>query len=124
MSGRSVAVVASLALLSLCMTAVAADITIKMAVAPNVLVLSAPTNWVTIHTNILLSSVESVAAKVNGQDVDIAFTKADSCGLMVVKIAQAEVDPYVSPGTATFALTGTTVDGLDFEGSNTIQVKK
>jgi hypothetical protein len=125
MRDRAIAAIVLLVLTSLCVTAIAADIAMPMSVAPNVLVLSAPTNWITIHTHMLLSSVDqsTLAVAVNGNPVPIAIVKADSCGLMVLKIRQTEVDAYVAPGTATFVVTGSTTDLLTFEGSDTIRVK-
>ena len=125
MRNRASTVVACLVLLSICVVAIAADISMPMSVAPNVLVISAPTNWITIHTHMLLSSVDcsTLGVGVNGNSVPIAVVKADSCGLMVLKIRQAEVDPYVSPPTATFVVIGSTNIGLTFEGCDTIRVK-
>ena len=125
MRNRAFSVATCLALLSLCVAAIAADISMPMSVAPNVLVISAPTNWITIHTDILLSSVDcsTLGAGVNGNSVPIAVVKADSCGRMVLKIRQAEVDPYVDPPTATFVVIGRTNTGLTFDGCDTIRVK-
>jgi hypothetical protein len=112
----------------LCAVAVAADMTIAISVAPNVLVLRAPTNWITIHTYILLSEVAldgSLAVSVNGVDVPITAVQSSDCGLMVLKLKQSDVDEEVNltPGTADFVVTGTTTDGDTFAGFDTIRVK-
>ena len=114
-----------LVVLSLSVIALAADIALEVKVSPNVLVLKAPTNWITIHTDMPLSAVDqsSLDVAVNGNSVPIALVKADACGQMVLKISQAEVDPYVDPPWATFVVTGATNAGDTFEGADTIRVR-
>lgn len=125
MRGSKLLTVVCLAVLSLAVVAFASDIDMAMSVAPNVLVLSAPTEWITIHTHMPLASVDqsTLAVTANGTAVPIAIVKADSCGLMVLKIRQTEVDPFVTPPSATFVVVGSTTGGLTFEGSDTIRVK-
>ncbi len=112
-------------LVSLCVAALAADFVLSVTVSPNVLILRAPTNWITIHTNLALSAVEraTVEVAVDGNPLPLAAIFADSRGQMVIKIAQDEVDPYVEPPHATFVVSGYTKAGLSFEGSDTIVVK-
>lgn len=105
--------------------AIAADIAMSVTVAPKVLVLSAPTEWITIHTDMPLASVDrsSVVVTANGANVPIACVKADARGQMVLKVDQADVDPFVAPPSATFVVIGSTTGGLTFEGSDTIRVQ-
>jgi len=117
--------VVCLAVLSLAVAAFAADIAMSVTVAPSVLVLSAPTEWITIHTDMPLASVDrsSLVVTTNGVGVPITTVKADARGQMVLKIDQADVDPFVAPPSATFVVVGSTTAGLTFEGSDTIRVK-
>jgi hypothetical protein len=114
-----------LVLLSFAAGALAADLTITITVSPKVMILSAPTQWVHIHSNMPLASVErsSLVASVNGNPFSSFAVFADSRGNMVIKIGQDEVEQYVTAGTATFTVTGVTKTGLTFAGSDTIQVK-
>jgi hypothetical protein len=115
-----------LALLSLVIAAIAEGTSITVTVSPKVLVLSAPTKWVHIHSDMPLASVDrsTLGVTVNGNTLSSFAVFADSCGFMVIKIGQALVDPHVAPGTATFSVTGVTEGGLTFADSDTIQVKK
>lgn len=120
-----VTAVACLMVLNLCVAAMAADIDMSVKVSPAVLVLSAPTQWITIHTDMPLSRVDrsSLNVAVNGCAVPIAVVMADSRGQMVLKLTQADVDLYVAPPSATFVVTGCTKDPSTFEGTDTIRVK-
>lgn len=126
MRQSTLGLIVCLALLSLAVAAIAADTSIAVTVSPKVLVLSAPTQWVHIHSDMPLTSVDTSAlgVTVNGNTLSRFAVFADSCGFMVIKIDQALVDPYVAPGTATFSVTGVTEGSLTFEGSDTIRVKK
>lgn len=114
-----------LLLLSCAAITFAADFMIAIIVSPKVMILSAPTQWVHIHSNIALSSVErsTLVASVNGYSFPSFAVFADSRGNMVIKIGQDEVEQYVAAGTATFTVTGVTKSGLTFTGSDRIQVK-
>jgi len=106
----------------------AADLSIDITVSPKVMVLSAPTKYVHIHSNILMKLVDrpSLGVTVDGETLDwTSFgVFADSRGLMVIKIDQDLVDPLVAPGSATFVVAGSTTGGESFEGADTIRVKE
>jgi ABC-type amino acid transport substrate-binding protein len=102
-------------------------IAVDVQVAPHVLALRSSGVWVTIHTDIALSQVDTCAVEIDGADVPVARTKADSLGNLVVKVKQSEVKALFadleSPVRATVVLTGLTNDGDSFEGSDTIRVR-
>jgi hypothetical protein len=115
-----------LLLATVAVVAQAADMSIDITVAPKVLILSAPTQSVHIHSNMPLGSVNraSLGVTVDGDSLASFGVFADSLGFMVIKIDQDLVEPLVAPGTATFIVTGATDTGVTFEGQDTIQVKK
>lgn len=72
-----------------------------MYVAPSTLVLDAPCPWVTIHTGVPYSAVEGAAVEINGGEVPVAMTYADSRGQLVAKLKFAPVAERCDPPSAT-----------------------
>lgn len=115
-----------LSVVTLAVVTQAADLSINITVAPKVLILSAPTQSVHIHSNMPLDSVDraSLAVCVDGNPLATFGVFANSRGFMVIKINQDLVDSLVVPGTAAFVVTGATKTGVTFEGKDTIKVRK
>jgi len=102
-------------------------ISVDIQVAPHVLALRSTGVWVTIHTDIAFSQVDTCAVEVDGADVPVRRTKADNLGNLVVKVWQADVKPLFD-GLETWVkvpvvLTGVTKAGDDFEGMDKMWVK-
>ncbi len=104
-------------------------IAVDIQVAPHVLALRSTGVWVTIHTDIAFAQVDrpTCAVQVDGADVPVAWTKADSLGNLVVKLRQADVkalfEGLETRVKASVVLTGLTKDGDVFEGMDNIRVK-
>ena len=93
---------------------------IEAQVSPQTIVEGSDTVWLTVHTDIALSAVDTKTVAVNG--IPVAFTKSDNHGNLVAKFAFDDVLGIVSPPSATLTLTGTTKAGGAFAGSDTVRV--
>jgi hypothetical protein len=100
----------------------AADITIDIDVAPNVLNLQNQGEVVTVHTDLPFSSVVGSSVSING--VEIAWWKSDNQGNFVAKFVIEEIKdlPLKIDEYNTLALTGVTINGDSFEGTAEIRV--
>lgn len=103
----------------LSLAAFADEIVIK--VTPSAIVLESDGTWVTVHTDIALSAVDTSTLTLNG--VEVAWTKADAKGNLVAKFAQADIKAIIAPPEATLELVGMTEAGVEFSGSDTVLVK-
>lgn len=93
---------------------------IEITVSPNTLFLDSAGVWVSVHTNIPYSAVETLSLQLNG--IDVAWTKSDAQGQLVAKFNLDEVKSIVAPPSAELTLSGTTRDGVGFMGTDTIKV--
>ncbi len=75
---------------------------------------------VTVHTDIALGTVERDTVELSG--ISPYLTKADSCGNLVAKFHQADIEAIVAPGVVALVLTGYTKAGPPFEGADSIRV--
>jgi hypothetical protein len=79
---------------------------------------------VIVHTNTAYSSVAGGTVKLNG--IEISWWKADNQGNFVAKFLMSEVKELVKtgglqvPGDNELTLVGTTTDGAEFTGTQTI----
>ena len=108
----------------LTMSAVAdtsADFEISIKVSPNAIVLDSEGAWVTVHTDIALSAVDTATLTLNG--IPVAWTKADAKGNLVAKLHQSDMKSILEPPQALLELAGSTKDGTRFAGSDTVRVK-
>lgn len=105
-----------------CTSAPASDaIEIDATVSPSTIVLGLDKGAaVTVHTDIPLSAVDRPSVALSG--VSAYLTKADSCGNLVAKFHQEEIEAIVAPPEATVVLTGFTKDGDPFSGADTVRV--
>lgn len=94
------------------------DIYLKL--SPAALVIGGPGEWVTAHTDIAFSSVDGTSVALAGIEAVSVF--ADDRGQLVAKFRQADIEALVAPPSATLTLTGLTVDGVSFAGTDTIRV--
>jgi hypothetical protein len=90
-------------------------------VSPNTIVIASDGDWITVHTNIAYSSVDTSTVTLNG--VPVAWTKSDLRGNLVAKFAQADIKAIIAPPEATLVLSGLTSGGEPFTGSDTVAVK-
>ena len=95
------------------------EITIQ--VSPATLILDSPGTWVTVHAEIPYSDVDHATLTMNG--VELVYTKSDNRGELVVKFAREDIQNIVSPPEALLTLTGTTISGETFVGSEVIPVQ-
>ena len=101
--------------------ALAADVAVAVKVSPNVINLAAPLISVTVHTDILFSLVDDAAiVKLNGIPATSCF--ADDCGNLVAKFDADVIKENLTVGEVTLTLTGTTISGEAFSGSDTVKV--
>lgn len=94
---------------------------ITIVVSPAVLTLGTPGNWVTVHTDISCSEVDRETLLLNGIVPEVV--KADNHGDLVAKFVRGDIEAIVAPPEATLTLTGLTVSGAPFSGSDTIVVQ-
>ena len=102
-------------------SSVAADDTINIIVQPKTIVLDSESEWLTVHTDIALSAVDTGSLILNG--LAVSWTKADARGNLVAKFDINEVKAMVAPGEAVFVLTGLRKDGVSFSGTDTVPVR-
>ena len=95
---------------------------IVIMISPNTINLNSDGEWVTVHADIPYTAVDRATLFLNG--VVVAWTKADNQSDLVAKFAVDEVKDIVSPPSATLTLSGVTVEGVAFSGSDTITVVK
>lgn len=74
-----------------------------------------------MHAGIAYSAVATSSLSLSG--IPVGWTKADSRGNLVAKLALADVKAIVAPPKATLVLGGMTKDGVAFAGSATVAVK-
>lgn len=97
------------------------ELSVPIQVSPATLVLDSPGTWVTVHADIAYGDVDHATLTMNG--VEVVYVKSDNCGDLVVKFDRRDVQDIVSPPEATLTLTGFTVDGTPFAGSQVIRVE-
>lgn len=98
-----------------------ADLEIAIQISPATLILNSPGTWVTVHADIAYSDVDSATLTMNG--VELVYSKSDNRGQLVVKFARADVQDIVAPPEALLTLTGLTVSGEPFVGTEMIKVE-
>jgi hypothetical protein len=98
----------------------AQSITVDVTISPSTIVLGAPGEWITAHTDIPYSSVDRSTVALNG--IAVAVTKADACGDLVAKFRRPEIEAIVAPPEAILLLTGVTKQGEPFAGEDTVVV--
>ena len=99
----------------------AEEITIDITVSPNVINIASQSTVVTVHTDIAYGLVVGATVKLN--DVAIDWWKSDDRGNFVAKFKAADVKGIVRPGeTATLTLTGGTIYGDTFTGTDSVKV--
>jgi hypothetical protein len=96
------------------------DIEIELRISPNTIVIGSPGDWVTAHTDIAFSSVNTATVSLNG--VPAAWTLADNKGNLVAKFVRDDVENIISPPDALLSLTGMTIEGENFSGSDVVRV--
>ncbi|MBN1590704.1 MAG: hypothetical protein JW888_14415 [Pirellulales bacterium] len=98
---------------------------LEITVSPSVLVVNAPGDAVSIHTNMPGAVVGSCGLSVNGTSIDFG-TFTDNCGNIVVRCSRKVVVGVLGDDaeTATFCLTVETVAGTTESGTDTVSVKR
>ena len=92
-------------------------------ISPRTLVLSSPSDVITVHSNIPYGVVIATSVAVNG--VDVPFTKSDSCGDLVAKIGVDDLAEFLQPNQViTLTLSGMLIDETTFAVDETITVKE
>ncbi|NLP08862.1 hypothetical protein GX408_00555 [bacterium] len=97
-------------------------IEIQIQVSPNTLNLQNAGEWVTIHTDLAYSSVNSASVQLNG--VEISWSKSDNQGYFVAKFVMSEIKDLAGLKVGEYnslTLTGESSDGL-FTGTQAIMV--
>ena len=89
-------------------------------IAPNVLNLGSQGEVVTVHTNIAYGEVYITSIYLN--DVPISGWKADDRGYFVAKFFMDDIKDQVDVGYYIFTLTGWTIGGEFFSGTQVIKV--
>lgn len=89
-------------------------------ISPNTLVLNSESQVVTVHSNIPYVSVDTVSLTLDG--ISATYTKADTCGDLVVKFESGDIKDIVKPGEVTLTLSGKLKDNSSFSASDTITV--
>ncbi len=93
----------------------------EITVSPNVINIASASTVVTVHTDLPYNLVDGTSVLLNGVEID--WWKSDNQGCFVAKFVAAEVKGIVEAGTtATLTLTGETVEGEAFSGSDEVKV--
>ncbi len=122
-SVRGLSVAAALLLGIVCAMGASVDaqpLAVDITISPSTIVLGAPGEWITAHTDIPYASVDCTTIALNG--IAVAVTKADACGDLVAKFRRPEVEAIVAPPEAILLLTGVTKQGEPFAGDDTVVV--
>jgi hypothetical protein len=98
----------------------AQPLAVDVAISPSTIVLGAPGEWITAHTDIPYASVDRSTVSLNG--IAVAVTKADARGDLVAKFRRPEIEAIVAPPEAILLLTGVTKQGEPFAGEDTVVV--
>lgn len=98
---------------------------VDIAISPQTVNLRFQGEWVTVHANILFTLVAPDSVALDGIPADIE--KDDDRGYLVAKFKMdKEMTEYLSSfldeGSATLTLTGETIFGGSFSGSDTVRV--
>lgn len=101
--------------------AVSADMLIEVQVAPHTLLLGATQGLVTVHTDIPYGLVDEESVELN--EVAAVLTFADDCGNLVAKFPEDLIKAPLAEPSAEMVLTGLTVDGEPFAGTNIVNVR-
>jgi hypothetical protein len=101
-------------------TADAQSLEVDVAISPSTIVLGAPGEWITAHTDIPYALVDCSTVALNG--IAVAVTKADARGDLVAKFRRPEIEAIVAPPEAILLLTGATKLGEAFAGDDTVVV--
>ena len=113
-----------LAALALALTPLRAQAqeTINIQCSPSVVYLDsiASGDWMTVHTDLPFAEVDRATVELNGMPASVL--KADSRGNLVAKFDLTELKETLATPSATLTLTGVTVDGVEFVGSDEVRV--
>ena len=93
---------------------------VTIVVSPNVVNLDSEGTWVTVHAEISYSLVAGLGVFLN--DIAVNFTKSDARGELVAKFNLDDVKDILSEGEVDLTLTGNTLDGDEFVGTDTVKV--
>mgnify|MGYP001332543064 CR=1 FL=1 len=94
---------------------------IQIVISPKTIALHSDAEWVTVHTSLPLAQAAVDTLALNG--LPVAWTKADAKGNLVAKFVMADVKAMVEPPSATLTLTGETIGGIPFAGTDTVTVR-
>ena len=95
-----------------------------MYVSPSTIIKSAPCNWVTIHTEIPINSVEGVNVTVDAIEIEDAKIGMDSRGNLVVKLHFEDVISIVKPPESVITLTVLAAGGEELEANVVVPVNE
>jgi hypothetical protein len=95
-------------------------ININIQVAPSTISKSANGGRVTVQTDIKYSQVEKDTVQLNG--LSPLGTKTNARGNLVAYFSIKDIKNFVFPPSALLELTGLTVNGDDFYGSDVVRV--
>ncbi|MBN2081327.1 hypothetical protein JW859_03870 [bacterium] len=97
------------------------DDPLGIAVSPQTFILGQEQGSVSVHTDLPFSQVDKdYWVTLNG--VAATGIGADSCGDLVAKFDEAEIEAIVAPPSAVLTLEGQKTDGTPFSGSDTVRV--
>jgi hypothetical protein len=124
MRRRLVSIFAFVLVLGLAMGAGSAQ-AVHIAISPQSVNLQFQGEWITVHADILYRLVAPDSVALDGISADIE--KADDRGYLVAKFKMDEemteyLRGFLSEGKVTLTLTGVTIDGASFSGSDTVRV--
>lgn len=94
---------------------------IDVTVSPKTIVFDSESEWLTVHTDIALSAVDTTSIELN--ELAVSWTKADARGNLVAKFDIDDVKAMVTVGEAVLTLTGYTKAGVFFSGTDVVPVK-
>jgi hypothetical protein len=108
-------------ILFLMSAAYAEPLELEIVVSPGTIAVESDGEWVSVHTDIALSAVDTASLKLNG--LPVSWTKADARGNLVAKFDANQVKAIVTPDETALTLTGLTTDRTPFSGTDTVRVK-
>ena len=98
------------------------SLTVPVKIAPHTVNLDAKGHWITVVAEIPYDTVDGSSVMLEG--IAASSTQANCCGDLVAKFAIDDVKEILTVGEVTLTLTGSTIEGGLFSGSDTIKVIK
>jgi len=121
---RALAALAALALTTAAANATDDTLPVNITCSPSAIKLAsvASGDWLTVHTDLPFASADRLSIYLDG--IPVEYVKSDNRGFLVAKFSLAVFKGILQPPGAELTLTGLTVTGQPFVGTDSVRVMK